>query len=64
MLKHFSIFVALKLNDAMITIMMTSVFNSSLGTWHILMHEKPCLIPVLEITILKIVILGCKSLVL
>ena len=24
-----------------------SVFNSSLGTWQTLMHEKPCLIPIL-----------------
>ena len=25
-----------------------SVFNTSLGTWRILMHEKPCLIPILK----------------
>ena len=24
-----------------------SVFNTSLGTWRMLMHEKPCLIPIL-----------------
>ena len=23
------------------------VFNTSLGTWRMLMHEKPCLIPIL-----------------
>ena len=25
-----------------------SVFNTSLGTWRMLMHEKPCLIPILK----------------
>ena len=25
-----------------------SVFNTSLGTWRMLMHEKPCLIPILN----------------
>ena len=27
---------------------MLSVFNTSLGTWRMLMHEKPCLIPILK----------------
>ena len=27
-----------------------SVFNFSLGTWRMLMHEKPCLIPILSKT--------------
>ena len=26
---------------------LASVFNTSLGTWRLLMHEKPCLIPIL-----------------
>ena len=28
-----------------------SVFNTSLGTWQMLMHEKPCLIPILKLLI-------------
>ena len=30
----------------------TSVFNSSLGTWRMLMHEKTCLIPILYLVLL------------
>ena len=26
-----------------------SVFNTSHGTWRMLMHEKPCLIPIMKI---------------
>ena len=33
----------------------TSVFNTSLGTWQILMHGKPCLIPILTFILCRIV---------
>ena len=31
-----------------------AVFNTSLGTWRMLMHEKPCLIPILTLFVDKI----------
>ena len=35
-----------------------SVFNTSLGVWQALMHEKPCLIPILYVSLLTL-IPGC-----